>query len=135
MIYPKGSQNAGTQVHDQQKYDGTQEPELWLSDYLQEVQILGGSRAIAMQSLQLDLTDTTWSWLSKLPNDSIGSWGELEDQFIRNFRSMYTRSTSIEEVKSSIQKSGETLRSYIQWWSIIKNSAENISDERVMVWC
>jgi hypothetical protein len=37
--------------HDQEKYDGSQEPTLWLSDYLQEVQILGGTRATAMQSL------------------------------------------------------------------------------------
>jgi hypothetical protein len=37
--------------HDQQKYDGLQEPTLWLSDYLQAVQILGGTRATAMQSL------------------------------------------------------------------------------------
>jgi hypothetical protein len=42
--------------HDQQKYDGTQEPKLWLSDYLQAVQILRGTRATAMQSLQLHLT-------------------------------------------------------------------------------
>jgi hypothetical protein len=42
--------------HDQEKYDGSQEPTLWLSDYLQEVQILGGTRATAMQSLQLHLT-------------------------------------------------------------------------------
>jgi hypothetical protein len=28
--------------HDQQKHDGSQEPELWLSDYLQAVKILGG---------------------------------------------------------------------------------------------
>jgi hypothetical protein len=41
--------------HDQQKYDGSQEPKLWLSDYLQAVQILGGTRATAMQSLQLHL--------------------------------------------------------------------------------
>jgi hypothetical protein len=41
--------------HDQQKYDGSQEPTLWLSDYLQAVQILGGTRATAMQSLQLHL--------------------------------------------------------------------------------
>jgi hypothetical protein len=58
--------------------------------------------------------------------------GELEDQFTRNFRSTYTRSTSIEEVKSCIQKSGKMLRSYIQRWSIIKNSAENVSDERAI---
>jgi hypothetical protein len=42
--------------HDQQKYDGSQEPTLWLSDYLQAVQILEGTRATAMQSLQLHLT-------------------------------------------------------------------------------
>jgi hypothetical protein len=42
--------------HDQQKYDGSQEPKLSLSDYLQAIQILGGTRATAMQSLQLDLT-------------------------------------------------------------------------------
>jgi hypothetical protein len=60
--------------HDQQKYDGSQEPRLWLSDYLQAVQILGGTRATAMQSLQLYLTDTAWSLLSTLPNKSIGSW-------------------------------------------------------------
>jgi hypothetical protein len=34
--------------HDQQKYDGSQEPELWLSDYVQAVKILGGLRATAM---------------------------------------------------------------------------------------
>jgi hypothetical protein len=37
--------------HDQQKYDGSQEPTLWLSDFLQAVQILGGTRATSMQSL------------------------------------------------------------------------------------
>jgi hypothetical protein len=37
--------------HDQQKYDGLQEPMLWLSDYLKAVQILRGTRATAMQSL------------------------------------------------------------------------------------
>jgi hypothetical protein len=63
---------------DQQKYDGSQEPTLWLSDYLQAVQILEGTRATAMQSLQLYLTGVARSWLNILPNDSIGSWGELE---------------------------------------------------------
>jgi hypothetical protein len=31
-----------------------------------------------------------------------------------------------------MHKSGETLCSYIQWWSIIKNSAENVSDEQAI---
>jgi hypothetical protein len=39
--------------HDQQKYDGSQEPRSWLSDYLQAVRILGGSKETSMQSLHL----------------------------------------------------------------------------------
>jgi hypothetical protein len=31
-----------------------------------------------------------------------------------------------------MQRKGETLRSYIQGWSIIKNSAEDVSDERAV---
>jgi hypothetical protein len=70
--------------------------------------------------------------LNTLPNDSIGSWGELENQFARNFCSTYKCPASLEEIKSCTQKKGETLRSYIQRWSVIKNSAEDISDERAI---
>jgi hypothetical protein len=118
--------------HDQQKYDGSQEPTLWLSDYLQAVQILGETRATTIQSLQLHLTGAARSWLNTLPNNSIGSWGELESQFTRNFRSIYKRAASLEEIKSCVQRKDETLRSYIQRWSIIKNSADDISDERAV---
>jgi hypothetical protein len=118
--------------HDQQKYDGLQEPTLWLSDYLRAVQILGGKRATAMQCLLLHLTGAARSWLNTLPNDSIGSWGELESQFARNFCSTYKRPASLEEIKSCIQRKDETLRSYIQCWSVIKNSVEDVSDERAI---
>jgi hypothetical protein len=118
--------------HDQEKYDGSQEPTLWLSDYLQAVQILGGTRATAMQSLQLHLTGAARSWLNTLPNDSIGSWGELENQFARNFCSTYKRPASLEEVKSCRQGRDETMCSYIQRWSVIKNAAEDVSDERAI---
>jgi hypothetical protein len=58
--------------------------------------------------------------------------GELENQFARNFRSTYKRPASLEEVKSCLQRRDETLRSYIQRWSVIKNSAEDVSDERAI---
>jgi hypothetical protein len=103
-----------------------------LSDYLQAVQILGGKRATDMQSLQLHLTGAARSWLNTLPNDSIGSWGDIENQFARNFRSTYKRPASLEEIKTCVQKKGETLRSYIQCWSVIKNSAKDVSEERAI---
>jgi hypothetical protein len=81
---------------------------------------------------KLHLTGAARSWLSTLPIESIGSWGKLENQFARNFRSTYKRPTSLEEVKSCMQRKGKTLRSYIRRWSIIKNSAEDIFDKRAV---
>jgi hypothetical protein len=118
--------------HDQQKYDGSQEPQSWLSDYLQAVKILGGTKETAMQSLQLHLTGAARSWLSKLEKETIRSWEELTKQFTSNFKSTYKRPTSIEEVKACVQQHGETLRVYIQRWSIIKNSTVEVSDERAI---
>jgi hypothetical protein len=59
--------------HDQQKYDRSQEPQSWMSDYLQAVKILGGSKETAMQSLQLHLTGAAQSWLGTLGKEIIGS--------------------------------------------------------------
>jgi hypothetical protein len=118
--------------HDQQKYDGSQEPQSWLSDYLQAGRILGGSKETAMQSLQLHLTGAALSWLSKLERETTGSWEELTKQFTSNFKSTYKRPASIEELKACIQQRNETLGSYIQRCSIIKNSALEVSDERAI---
>jgi hypothetical protein len=70
--------------------------------------------------------------LNTLLDESIRSWGELESQFTRNFRSTYKRPASLEEVKACVQRKGEMLRSYIQCWSIIKNSSEDVSDEQAI---
>jgi hypothetical protein len=96
------------------------------------VQILGGTKETAMQSLQLHLTSAARSWLSKLEKETIKSWEDLTKQFTSNFRSTYKRLTSIEEAKACMQQCGETLRAYIQRWSLIKNSAVKVSDERAI---
>jgi hypothetical protein len=119
-------------THDQQKYDGSQEPQSWLADYLQAVQILGGTKETAMQSLQLHLTGAARSWLSKLEKESIGSWDDLTKQFTSNFMSTYKRPASIEEVKACVQQRNKTLWAYIQRWSLIKNSAVKVLDERAI---
>jgi hypothetical protein len=59
--------------HDQQKYDGSQEPHSWLSDYLQVVKILRGSKETAMQSLQLHLSGAARSRLGNLEKETIRS--------------------------------------------------------------
>jgi hypothetical protein len=93
---------------------------------------LGGTKKTAMQSLQLHLTGAVRSWLSKLEKETIGSWEDLTKQFTSNFRLTYKRPSSIEEVKAYVQQRDETLRAYIQRWSLIKNLAVEVSDERAI---
>jgi hypothetical protein len=82
--------------------------------------------------LQLHLTGVARSWLGKLERETIGSWDELTRQFTSNFKSTYKRPASIEEVGACTQQRNETLRSYIQRWSIIENSAVDVSNERAI---
>jgi hypothetical protein len=82
--------------------------------------------------LQLHLTGAARSWLSKLEKETIGSWEELTKQFTSNFKSTYKWLASIEEVKACVQQRNETLRAYIQRWSIIKNLVVKVSDERAI---
>jgi hypothetical protein len=70
--------------------------------------------------------------LSKLGKETIGSWEELTKQFTSNFKSTYKWPASIEEVKACVQQHNETLRAYIQRWSIIKNLAVEVSEERAI---
>jgi endonuclease V-like protein UPF0215 family len=67
-----------------------------------------------------------------LERETIGSWEEITKQFTSNLKSMYKRPASIEEVKPYVQQRNETLGSYIQRWSIIKNSAVEVLDERAI---
>jgi hypothetical protein len=85
-----------------------------------------------MQSLQLHLTGAARSWLIKLEKGTIANWEELMKQFTNNFKSTYKWPASIEEVKARVQQCNETLRSYIQRWSIIKNSVVEVLDERAI---
>jgi hypothetical protein len=104
--------------HDQQKYDGSQEPTLWLSDYLQAVQIFGGTRETAMQSLQLHLTDAPHRRSTVLVKHTTQRFyrelGRTRRSVARNFHLTYKLPALLEEVKSYVQRKEETLRSYIQ---------------------
>jgi hypothetical protein len=51
---------------------------------------------------------------------------------VKNFRSTCKKPASIEQIRACKQKYGEPMRTYIQRWNIIKNSAENVSDERAI---
>jgi hypothetical protein len=67
------------------KFNGQQDPRIWLDDFITTVTISGGSRDNALQLLSLHLKDNTRAWLNNLAPDSIRSWEEFRQAFIANF--------------------------------------------------
>jgi hypothetical protein len=114
------------------KFNGQQDPRIWLDDFITAVTISGGSRDNALQLLSLHLKDNTRAWLNNLAPGSIRSWEEFQQAFIANFRGTLRRPTSFEELRLCVQKTGENLRSYISRWLSLRNTLENISPERAI---
>jgi hypothetical protein len=68
------------------KFNGQQDPRIWLDDFITAVTISGGSRYNALQLLSLHLKDSARAWLNNLAPDNIHSWEEFRQAFISNFR-------------------------------------------------
>src|SRR3954465_1506240 len=82
-----------------------------------------------MQYVQLMLESSARHWLKNLPQGSINSWKQFRGAFIENCKSTYKRPASLEELRACKQGTRESLRAYIQRWTILKNSVEHIPDE------
>jgi hypothetical protein len=70
---PKGIKLSDSVV----KFNGQQDPQIWLDDFITAVTIGGGSRDNALQLLSLHLKDNARAWLNNLAPDSIRSWEEF----------------------------------------------------------
>jgi hypothetical protein len=68
------------------KFNGQQDPRIWLDDFITAITISGRSRDNALQLLSVHLKDNARAWLNNLAPDSIRSWEEFRQAFIANFR-------------------------------------------------
>ena len=114
------------------KYDGVQDPKAWIEDYLATIKLNNGTRDTAMQFIQLHLKEPARAWLRNLPEESITHWNDLQRLFIANFKATCKRPNSIEELRRCQQRGNESLRDYINRWTKIKNTCENLNQELVI---
>ena len=77
-----------------ESYDGTTEPTVWIEDFLLHIHMARGDDLHAIKYLALKLKGPARHWLNSLPENSIGSWENLEDAFHDNFQAlMYDHQT------------------------------------------
>ena len=72
-------------------YDGTTDPAVWIEDFILHIHMARGDDLHAIKYLPLKLKGPARYWLNSLPENSIGSWEDLEDAFRDNFQGTYVR--------------------------------------------
>ena len=74
-----------------ESYDGTTDPAVWIEDFLLRIHMALGDDLHAIKYLPLRLKGPARYWLNSLPENSIGSWEDLEEAFLDNIQGTYVR--------------------------------------------
>nr|AAX96554.1 retrotransposon protein, putative, Ty3-gypsy sub-class [Oryza sativa Japonica Group]ABA93240.1 retrotransposon protein, putative, Ty3-gypsy subclass [Oryza sativa Japonica Group] len=115
-----------------EKYDGTTNPESWLTVYGLAIRAAGGDSKAMANYLPVALADSARSWLHGLPRGTIGSWAELRDHFIANFQGTFECPGTQFDLYNVIQKSRESLGDYIRRFSEQRNKISDITDDVII---
>src|SRR3954470_25029711 len=88
--------------------------------------IAGHTDLLAARYLPLMMEGACRQGINTLPADSIDSWEEMRDSFVRHFEGSYTRSTTIEDLERCVQGPRESTRSWVQQWQELWYNAVGI---------
>jgi hypothetical protein len=119
--------------HLPEKYDGTVNPTEFLQIYSTSILAAGGDEAIMANYFPVAFIGTARSWLMNLPEGTLVSWPELCCQFTANFESAYAWPGNETDLHAIQQRPGESLRSFIQRFSQVRNTIPRISNASVVV--
>jgi hypothetical protein len=116
--------------HLSEKYDGTVNLAEFLQIYSTSILAAGG---IMANYFPVALTGTARSWLMNLPEGTLDSWSELCRQFTANIESAYARPGNETDLHAVQQRPGESLRSFIQRFSQVRNTIPRIFNASVVL--
>jgi hypothetical protein len=119
--------------HLPEKYDRTVNLTEFLQIYSTSILAAGGNEAIMANYFLVALTGTTWCWLINLPEGTLDSWSELCRQFTANIESAYARSGNETDLHAIQERPGESLHSFVQRFSQVRNIIYRISNAFVVV--
>ena len=80
----------------------------------------------------LKLKGPTRHWLNSLPENSIGSWEDLEEAFLENFQGTYVRPPDADDLIHIVQQRGESARKFWTRFLTKKNQIVDCPDAEAL---
>jgi hypothetical protein len=119
--------------HLPEKYDGMVNLTEFLQIYATSILAARGNEVIMVNYFRVALTGTVRSWHTNLPEGTLDSWPELCHLFMANFESAYARPGNKTNLHVIQQRPRESLHTFIQWFSQVRNTIPRISNASVVV--
>ena len=114
-----------------EKYEPSLDPGVWIDSYLMAMGIAGHSDLLAARYLPLMMDGANRQWINTLPKDSIDSWEDMRNAFIKHFEGSYSHATTVEDLKRCVQREGESTRKWYNRVADLIKSSENLSVDTV----
>ena len=92
-----------------------------------------GDNLHVIEYLPLKLKGPARHWLKSLPENSVGSWEELEDALRANFQATYVRPPDVDDLSHIIQQPGESARKLWNRFLTKKNQIVDCPDAKALV--
>src|SRR3954463_13425552 len=72
------------------------------------------------------------TWLQNLPDNSVHTWIELKEKFIKNFQGTCKRPSIIVDLEHCVQREGESAHHWARRVAEIIHSSDNITSQTVV---
>ena len=97
-------------------------------DFLLHIHMAHGDDLHAIKYLLVELKGPARHWLNSLPENSIGSWEDLEGAFRDNFQGTYVRTPDADGLSHIVQQPGESARKLWTRFLVKKNQIVDYPD-------
>ena len=115
-----------------ESYDGTTDPAVWIKDSILHIHMARGDDLHAIKYLPLKLKGPARHLLNSLPENSIGSWEDLEEAFLDNFQRTYVRPPDADDLSHIVQQPGESARKFWTRFLTKKNQIVDCLDAEAL---
>src|SRR5574338_367720 len=114
-------------------YDGRTDPAVHLTRYIRHMEVLGASQEVMTRCFPLYLTDIAALWFRQLESGSIGTWTDLIEKFMRQFRVHISRPKNVMSLATLKQKAGESLRNFLTRFNAAAASVDRPDPSMIMM--
>ncbi|KAI4994235.1 hypothetical protein ZWY2020_029283 [Hordeum vulgare] len=103
------------------------EPGSWIESYELAMDMLDVSQAVCTKYFTMMLEGTAHTWFKNLPPNSINTWAELKERFIKNFRGTCKHPITIVDLQHCVQRPDESAHHWTRRVAEVYHSSKGIS--------